>query len=145
MIVRDDFRDDVAAIEDATLGEPTERSQEFWTKKAQALAAERRLLSRATHAKHVHVESESFGAGSGTYDALKRLAESGVPCRLMVAQRDLNAKSERVLRSLAQAGVVVRISDSDEKMAIVDGTRAWVGSATSTSAYEDGDQINWGL
>lgn len=144
-IVRDDFRTDVAAIEAASLRKPPVRSKEFWTDKAQALAAERRLLDSATHAKRVDVESESFGSGSGTYGALKRLARSGVPCRLIVALRDLNARSERALDSLAQAGVAVRVSSSDEKMAIVDGTRAWIGSANSTSSYVNGDQIDWGL
>jgi phosphatidylserine/phosphatidylglycerophosphate/cardiolipin synthase-like enzyme len=144
-IVRDNFRNDVAAIEAAALKTAAVRSEEFWTNKAQALDAERRLLASATQAKRVDVESESFGSGSGTYGALKRLAESGVPCRLIVAQRDLNAKSERALHSLVQSGVAVRVSDSDEKMAIVDGARAWVGSANSTSSYINGDQIDWGL
>jgi len=144
-IVRDDFQNDAAAIEAAAFRKPAVRSEEFWTTKAQALAGERRLLESATSAKRVDMESESFGAGSGTYGALKRLAESGVPCRLIVAQRDLNAKSERALNSLAQSGVAVRVSISDEKMAIVDGTRAWTGSANSTSSYVNGDQIDWGL
>jgi len=30
-------------------------------------------------------------------------------------------------------------------MALVDGTRAWIGSANSTSAHYNGDQIEWGL
>ena len=144
-IVRDDFRDDAAAIEAAALKRPAVRSSEFWTNKVQALAAERRLLASATHAKHVDVESESFGTGGGAYGELKRLAESGASCRLIVAQRDLNAKSERALQSLAQSGVAVRVSGADEKMAIVDGTRAWIGSANSTSSYVNGDQIDWGL
>ncbi|HET9394323.1 MAG TPA: phospholipase D-like domain-containing protein [Candidatus Rubrimentiphilum sp.] len=144
-IVRDDFRTDIAAIEAAALRQPSVRSEEFWTSKAQALAAERRLLASAAHAKRVDVESESFGSGGGAYGELKRLAQSGVPCRLIVAQRDLNAKSERALASLAQAGVAVRVSSSDEKMAIVDGARAWIGSANATSSYVNGDQIDWGL
>lgn len=144
-IVRDDFRSDVAAVQTAALQRSAARCEEFWTSKAQALAAERRLLDGASQAQHVEVESESFGSGSGTYGALKRLSASGVQCRLIVAQRDLNAKSERALVSLAQAGVDVRVSSSDEKMAIVDGARAWIGSANSTSSYVNGDQIDWGL
>jgi hypothetical protein len=144
-IVRDDFHSDVCAIEAAALKKPAVRSTEFWTTKAQALAGERRLLASATQAQRVDVESESFGSGSGTYGELKRLAESGVPCRLIVAQRDLNARSERALQSLEQSGVAVRVSGSDEKMAIVGGTRAWIGSANSTSSYLNGDQIDWGL
>jgi len=144
-IVRDDFRADVAAIESAALGRGTVHTREFWTSKRDALWAERRLLASAAHAKRVNVESESFGAGSGVYGALKALAQSGVSCRLVVAQRDLNAKSKRALASLAQAGVAVRVSESDEKMAIADGKRAWIGSANATSPFQNGDQIDWGL
>lgn len=144
-IVRDDFRADVAAIESAALQRRTERTPEFWTSKRDALWAERRLLASATNAKRVDVESESFGTGSGAYGALKLLAKAGVACRLIVARRDLSAKSKRALASLSQAGVAVRVSDSDEKMAIVDRTRAWIGSANATSAYANGDQIDWGL
>ena len=142
-IVRDDFRADVAAIESAALGRGTVHTREFWTNKRDALWAERRLLS--AHAKRVNVESESFGAGSGVYGALKTLAQSGVACRLIVAQRDVNTKSKRALASLAQAGVAVRVSESDEKMAIADGKRAWIGSANATSSFRNGDQIDWGL
>jgi len=144
-IVRDDFRADVAAVESAALQRRADRTQEFWTSKRDALWAERRLLSGATNAKRVDVESESFGTGSGAYGALKLLAKAGVPCRLIVARRDLNDKSKRALASLAQAGVAVRVSDSDEKMAIVDRTRAWIGSANATSSFANGDQIDWGL
>lgn len=144
-IVRDDFRADVAAIESAALAHGTIHTREVWTNKRDALWAERRLLSSAAHAKRVDVESESFGSGSGVYGALKALAQSGVSCRLIVARRDLNAKSKRALASLAQAGVAVRVSESDEKMAIADGKRAWIGSANATSSFKNGDQIDWGL
>ncbi len=137
-IVRDDFRADVAAIESAALQRRADHTQEFWTNKRDALWAERRLLAGATNAKPVDVESESFGTGSGAYGALKLLARSGVACRLVVARRDLNDKSKRALASLAQAGVAVRVSDCDEKMAIVDRTRAWTGSANATSSYANG-------
>ncbi len=144
-IVRDDFRADVSAIRSAALRGRAERTPEFSTDKRDALWSERSLLAGAHNAKHVDVESESFGAGSGVYGALKTLAESGVSCRLIVSRRDLNDRSKRALTALAQAGVSVRVSDSDEKMAIVDGTRGWIGSANATSAFANGDQIDWGL
>jgi phosphatidylserine/phosphatidylglycerophosphate/cardiolipin synthase-like enzyme len=144
-IVRDDFRGDVAAIRSAARFGHAERTPEFWTSKRDALWAERRLLDRARNAKRVDVESESFGSGSGVYGALKQLAASGVQCRLIVSRRDVNDKSKRALAALTQAGVAVRVSDSDEKMAIVDGARAWIGSANATSSFANGDQIDWGL
>ena len=144
-IVRDDFGADVAAIRSAALLGHAEHTPEFSTSKRDALWAERRLLAGAGRAKRVDVESESFGAGSGVYGELKQLAASGVQCRLIVSRRDLNDKSRRALTVLAQSGVAVRISDSDEKMAVVDGTRGWIGSANATSAFANGDQIDWGL
>jgi phosphatidylserine/phosphatidylglycerophosphate/cardiolipin synthase-like enzyme len=144
-IVRDDFHADVSAITSAALRGRAQRSPEFSTSKRDALWSERELLASARHAKRVDVESESFGAGSGVYGAIKSLAEAGVPCRLIVSRRDLNPRSRRALAALARAGVAVRLSDSDEKMAVVDNARAWIGSANATSPYADGDQIEWGL
>lgn len=144
-IVRDDFQADVSAIRSAALSGRSIRTPELSTNKRDALWSERRLLESAHNAKRVYVESESFGAGSGVYGELRTLAESGVPCRLIVSRRDLSPKSKRALAALAQAGVAVRVSDSDEKMAIVDGKRAWLGSANATSPYANGDQIDWGL
>ena len=144
-IVRDDFRRDADAIQAAALHKAPPPTSWFWTNKRQALAGERRLLEYAADARTVDVQSESFGAGSGTYGALKQLAESGVRCRLVVCARDVNERSRNALRTLREAGVDVRAVNSDEKMAIVDGARAWVGSANSTSPHFDGDQIDWGL
>ena len=144
-IVRDDFRADVSAVRTAALSGRASRSAEFSTSKRDALWSERRLLDSARKAQRVDVESESFGAGSGVYGALKRLAQSGVPCRLIVSRRDLHPQSKRALCALAQAGVGVRVSDSDEKMAIVGGARAWIGSANATSSFPNGNEIEWGL
>jgi phosphatidylserine/phosphatidylglycerophosphate/cardiolipin synthase-like enzyme len=142
-IVRDDFSRDVAAIEGALLHRYARPSKWFWTTKAQALRGEMRLLYGAQHAKRVDVESESFGPGSGTYGALKALAAAGVQCRLLVSQRDVNAKTQAVLEDLQRLGVQVRAGDFDEKMAVVDGARAWTGSANAT--HPNGDQVDWGL
>ncbi|HEX5274496.1 MAG TPA: phospholipase D-like domain-containing protein [Candidatus Rubrimentiphilum sp.] len=144
-IVRDDFGADVAAIRTAALSGRADRTPEFSTDKRDALWAERRLLAGARNAQRVDVESESFGPGSGVYGELKQLAASGVHCRLIVSRRDLNDTSRRALASLSRAGVAVRVSESDEKMAVVDGARAWIGSANATSPFPNGDQIDWGL
>ena len=141
-IVRDDFHGDVAAIEGALTHAKAAPTKWFWTNKAQALAGETRLLYGAQSAHTVDVESESFGR-DGAYGALKRLAERGVHCRLLVSQRDLNPKSEAALQDLERDGVQVRVGDFDEKMAVVDGARAWVGSANATYGYSD--QLDWGV
>ncbi len=144
-IVRDDFAADVAAVKAAVLHRGAQAGPWFAVTKAGALAEEGRLLFSAGKAKHVEVESESFGLPTVVYAALKRLASRGVVCRLLVSRSDINPRSRHALELLARAGVYVRIGDFDEKMAIVDGARAWTGSANATSAIEDGDQIDWGL
>lgn len=141
-ILRDDFAGDVAAIDGALLHTPASPPKWFWTTKAQALAGETRLLYGAQHAHNVEVESESFGR-DGAYGALKALAAAGVHCRLLVAQRDVNPKSLQALEELERDGVQVRAGDFDEKMAIVDGARAWTGSANATYGYQD--QLDWGV
>ncbi len=141
-IVRDDFPRDVRAISAALHGGHASRTKWFWTDKGQALAAETRLLYGARGARRIDVESESFGY-SGAYGALKLLAKSGVRCRLLVARRDVSVRSQALLDELKNAGVDVRVGDFDEKMAVVDGTRAWTGSANAT--FGNSDQLDWGL
>ncbi len=144
-ILRDDFHNDAAAIEAAALKRPAPPTRWFWTTKTQSLAGEARLLYGASHAKTVDVESESFGAPGGAYAPLKELAQRGVHCRLIVAERDLQPKSMNLLNILMKAGVEVRVADFDEKMAIVDSQRAWTGSTNTTDAYYHGDQVDWGV
>lgn len=143
-ILRDDFLHDVAAIEGVLLHTHAPPAKWFWTNKAQALAGETRLLYGAQQAGTVDVESESFGRGSGTYGALKALAQSGVHCRLLVSQRDVTTKSQAALEALERDGVQVRVGDFDEKMAVVDGARAWTGSANATYARAP-YQLDWGV
>ncbi|HET9095100.1 MAG TPA: phospholipase D-like domain-containing protein [Candidatus Baltobacteraceae bacterium] len=141
-ILRDGFPRDVAAIEGALLRTQAPPVKWFWSNKAQALAGETRLLYSARHARQVDVESESFGR-DGAYAALKALTAAGVHCRLLVARRDVNPKSQQALEELERDGVHVRTGDFDEKMAIVDGARAWTGSANATYGYPD--QLDWGV
>lgn len=141
-IVRDNFPSDIAAIDGALLRADTPATKWFWTAKAQALAGETRLLYSAYRARQVDVESESFGR-EGAYGALKALAADGVHCRLLVARRDVNPKSQQALQELERDGVQVRAGDFDEKMAMVDGARAWVGSANATWGYPK--QLDWGM
>ncbi|MGZ3498108.1 MAG: phospholipase D-like domain-containing protein [Vulcanimicrobiaceae bacterium] len=146
-IVRDTDAADVEAIHDTLSGVPAPPSSSFCTSKASALHAEADLLRSAEHARSVDVESESFGKGSGVYGALQQLAQAGVHCRLLVdeKERKQSAAEDGALRRLAGEGVDVRVGRFEEKFAVVDGARAWVGSANATTAYYDGDQVEWGL
>lgn len=143
-IVRDDFPRDVAAVTAAIEGKrAAQTSRFFWTEKDRALSGETRLLYEAQNAKHVDVESESFGY-DGAYAGLKMLAAKGVQCRLLVSERDLTTpQAKAALQKLKEDGVRVRIGDFDEKMSVVDGTRAWVGSANATRGFPQ--ETDWGL
>ncbi len=144
-IVRDDSPQDVRALRSAIAGAAPRSERSFWTRKADAVAGEAALLHGASRARCVDVQSEAFGTGGSTYAALKALAASGVRCRLIVSARDLKPQALHGLQLLARAGVGIRVGRSTEKMAVVDGHRAWVGSANATSSYFHGDQLDWGL
>ena len=142
-VVRDTSRTDAAAVRRAAMHESGSGTRALTLDKARALDEEARLLRGASAKAKVDVETESIGY-SQVYTALKRLAEDGVRCRLLASKDALGAHERRVLESLAKAGVHVRLTGSNEKMAIAGGTRAWVGSANATSTYT-GDLIDWGM
>jgi phosphatidylserine/phosphatidylglycerophosphate/cardiolipin synthase-like enzyme len=141
IVLRDDSVRDVRAIRTAAADRPPIAGRSFWTTKSQALQGEARMLHIARRAQHVDVESESFTCRSSTYAALKRLAQQGVHCRLIVSKKELD---RRTVALLENAGVRVRAADFNEKFALIEGRRAWVGSANATSPFYDPDQIDWG-
>jgi phosphatidylserine/phosphatidylglycerophosphate/cardiolipin synthase-like enzyme len=144
-VIRDDRRADVDAVIDAACGKPHRALRSFWTTKSESLAAQGRLLKSATHAQRVDVETEAFSLQSAAYAGLKRLAAAGVRCRLIVSKRDLNANAVHAVALLRRAGVEVRAAEFNGKVAIVDGKRAWAGSANATSPYLDPDQTDWAI
>lgn len=144
-IVRDDSRRDIAALEAALAGRPWRRGQTFWTNKGDALAGEARLLQSALHARAVDVQTESFSGSNAVYTALKRAASQGVRCRLIVSPQAMTSKELRALTQLQACGVQVRASKSNEKVALVDGRKAWIGSSNATSTYYDAGQKEWAL
>lgn len=146
-IVRDDFRSDVRAVTDAALSRHGVGGRFFATDKADAVRSQARLLYSASGAREVEVESEAFGVSPQAYFALKKLSAEGVHCRLLVSKRDMasSPKMRHSLDLLAKQGVEIRVGTFDEKLAVVDGKRGWVGSANATTIEKGGDQIDWGL
>lgn len=144
-VLRDNGRADVDAIVAAANGESHTHGTALWTDKADALGAEAALLGTAAHMSSADVETESFSCQSRTYAELKRLAARGVHCRLIVSRREADEKMQHAIALLEDAGVQVRAADTNEKFAIAGGARAWVGSADSTSAYGNYDELDWGL
>lgn len=142
-IVRDDTASDVTALGATIEGQGSSASTSICTTKRSALAAETVLLRDAKNVHCVQIQTETFGASSGVYGALRALAESGVHCELSVATHGLDQKESIALSAMQRAGVQVRVGGSDEKMALVDGKTAWLGSANATSPYDD--LSDWGL
>ncbi|MDQ6827101.1 MAG: phospholipase D-like domain-containing protein [Candidatus Eremiobacteraeota bacterium] len=139
-ILRDDDAADVAAIADAMQGRPASKAR-LSTSKGNAVAAEANMLY-ASHCSHLEVQSESFTFSKEAYGALKRQALSGTKVRLIVSKRDIHKRERLALCKLQGYGVEVRVSESNEKLALA-GTHAWIGSANATAGQPD--EIDWGM
>ncbi|MGB6985250.1 MAG: phospholipase D-like domain-containing protein [Candidatus Aquilonibacter sp.] len=145
-IVRDNFPDDAQIVADALSGKEDRPTPFFSVAKRGSLASEARLLHEAHAGEDVIVESESFGANNRVYRAIDAAARAGAHVRLLVSSRDLqgNANERGALKKLAADGVGVRVCDADEKLAVVDATRGWLGSTNATVAFNHPDQLDWG-
>jgi phosphatidylserine/phosphatidylglycerophosphate/cardiolipin synthase-like enzyme len=145
-MLRDTDTADVDAARCALSGGNARTASHLALNKAGALHQECELLQNAAAADGVDLESETFGKGSGIYGELRRLAQSGVRCRLLVSRNEerSNEKEVAALRTLAADGVDVRVGNVQEKFAVTGTARAWLGSANATTAYYDGTQLDWG-
>ncbi len=146
-IVRDDFVRDVRIVRDAMDGRHDASTPFFAVTKRGALASEARLLGEARSGSDAIVESESFGGYNRAYDAIDRAAREGVHVRVLVNERCLqgNASERRAIEQLTTDGVAVRVCDANEKFAIVDNSRGWLGSANATAAFDRPDETDWGV
>jgi phosphatidylserine/phosphatidylglycerophosphate/cardiolipin synthase-like enzyme len=145
-IVRDTFPSDAQIVADAIAGKEDPPTPFFSVAKRESLASEARLVSAAHAGDDVIVESESFGADNRVYDAIDTAARAGAHVRLLVSASDLqgNLNENGALKKLRDDGVGVRVCDADEKLAVLNGTRGWLGSANATVAFNHPDQLDWG-
>lgn len=146
-IVRDTFPSDAQMVKDAVDGNEDRPTPFFAVAKRGALASEARLISAAHASDDVIVESESFGPNNRVYKALDTAAHAGAHVRLLVNARVLhgNANENGALEKLAADGVGVRVCDADEKFAVLNGTRGWLGSTNATVAFNHPDELDWGV
>jgi phosphatidylserine/phosphatidylglycerophosphate/cardiolipin synthase-like enzyme len=114
--------------------------------KRDALAEEARLLAAAKQSDETIVESESFGAGNETYNAVRELGLAHASPRLLVSENDLrgNARERSLLELLMRDGVRVRVCADSAKLAVA-GDRAWLGSANATYAGGKFAMPDWGI
>lgn len=140
-VIRDADARDVAALRVAALHQPAVSLPGLALNKADALDQEARTLEN-THAARVDVETEAINKGA-VATALRDLAKRGVHCRLLLSSQCIE-DYHQTAALLQKAGVEVRVVEKSEKFAVAGGS-AWIGSADATSAYRDGDRIDWGI
>jgi phosphatidylserine/phosphatidylglycerophosphate/cardiolipin synthase-like enzyme len=145
-ILRDTFPADIALVRGAQDGQTPWGNGLFAVGKRDALYVESRVLENAKAGDDVIVETESFGA-SYPYSKLEQDAVAGAHVRVLVNARDLkgSAKEAKSIERLMKNGAEVRLCDDDEKFAVVNGSRGYVGSANLSAVYKGPDQIDWGL
>lgn len=133
---------DLAQIERALDGAPEAAGGGLALHKGRALDLEARTIDAAPPGSTVACESETFGS-SKVAKALERCALRGDRVELLVTKKTLagNPTELRALSELRAAGVEIKVTAADEKVALtVDA--GWVGSANATSASPE--MLDWG-
>lgn len=142
IVVLDTIAGDRVLVERALLGSAG-GNDHLWTRKADALAAEARVIG-ARASRSVAVSTESFGGSTPVFDALLARRRAGDEVRLLVAASEYRTSpiERHAVDALRGAGVQVRLSDANEKYA-VDGDAVWIGSANATRGRAE--QIDFGI
>jgi len=142
IVVQDSIPQDRPIVERAMLGFPGSNDH-LWTRKADALAAEARVL--ATRAsRNVDFESESFGAGTPVFTQLMHRAKMGDTVRVLLGESIYRESmtSQHAAQLLMRAHVSVRLTTANEKM-LIDGPDVFFGSANATRGIPD--QMEFGI
>jgi len=143
MVIADTDTAHIAAVEHSiNTGTPSPYVDGLAIRKSDALLVEANVIHGSGP---LVVESESFGAGNPTYDALATAARARRAVRLIVAATEFNQSpgEQRAVGELVGLGVQVRISPyANEKIAVSDRA-SWLGSANATRGVSD--QVEWGM
>ena len=145
IIVADDAPRDVALLRASLTGHPAGSSRALALRKDVALARETALVRRAGGAP-VIVESENIGA-SPLAGALQKHAAHGARTVLILGRwRHHTAAESALIEKLKKAGVDVRETGTNAKMALA-GNHVWIGSANATGAHDErtSGQADWGV
>jgi phosphatidylserine/phosphatidylglycerophosphate/cardiolipin synthase-like enzyme len=144
IVVADDAARDVALVRAAVTRRAAGSDRTLALRKDAVLARETALIRSAGDAP-VIVESE-YADESPLVDALRKHAERGAPAMLILGRgRRHGPREPALIASLRRAGVDVRETGINEKLALV-GNRAWIGSANATVAASGiAGQIEWGV
>lgn len=142
VVIRDSIPGDRYLIERSFAGQ-SGANDHLWTRKGEALVAEAGVLATA-HSHHVRVASESFGMGTPVYRQLIQRRKRGDAVSLLIARSEYvhGRREKEAAAHLAAAGVEIRLSSTNEKMAI-DGATVWIGSANATAGLPE--QLEFGM
>jgi phosphatidylserine/phosphatidylglycerophosphate/cardiolipin synthase-like enzyme len=133
-----------AAVERSVIGDPQNIGVLTTTKPA-SLTMEAALIGRAHHS--LIVATESFDGNNAVYDAIVAAIGRRVRVDVIVGSNEYEQSGSAEPALLAPLGsqATVRVSNANEKFAVVDGQSAWIGSTNATSTMnETADQIDWG-
>lgn len=142
IVISDSLPGDRVLVERSLSGQ-SGANDHLWTRKADALWAEANVLAVA-HSHVIRVSSESFGGGTAVYARLVQRKKAGDEVRLLIAGSEYvrSQAEQRAVSGLLMLGVQIRLSSSNEKMAI-DGTSVWMGSANATAGLRN--QLDFGM
>jgi hypothetical protein len=142
IVVHDSIPGDRVLIERSFLGRSA-ANDHLWTRKADALWAEANMLATA-HSRAIRVSTESFGLDTAVYRRLVQRRKAGDDVSLLIARSEYahNWAEHMAVAPLLAIGVRVRLSSSNEKMAI-DGAMVWIGSANATKGLPN--QLEFGI
>jgi hypothetical protein len=133
---------DLARIDRALDGAPEAAGGSLALHKGRALELEAQTIDAAPPGSTVECESETFGY-SKVAKALRRRALRGERVELLVTKKTLagNPTELRALAALRAAGVAIKVTTADEKVALT-VAGGWLGSANATSASPE--MLDWG-
>ena len=133
---------ELKSIDGVLKGEPEPAGAELALHKGLALELEARTIDGAPTGSTIRCESETFGY-SQVCVALRRRALRGERVELLVTRKkpEGSPAEARALSDLQTAGVEVKVTRSDEKIALA-GAAGWVGSANATWASPE--MLDWG-
>jgi hypothetical protein len=109
----------------------------LWTRKAAALRAEADMLAVA-HSHRIEISSQAFSVATPVFGQLEQRRKAGDEVLLLIGRSEYarSPAAREAAARLAKAGVAIRLSSSNAKMAI-DGDTVWIGSANATGSVPD--------
>jgi len=142
LVIADDFSSDAPAIGNCLNGRAASNDH-FWCRKDQAGLGEARMVV-SRQGDTLLVSTPRISTGALAFGAILARARLGDHVKVLLDDRFYARRSAEsgAIAQLREVGVAVRSSDHVPTLA-VDGTNAWVGSASMTT--DEPFSIEWGF